>query len=62
MGGAVRRHGEGRGLYPQPPVLPVRLRRRLPHRALPVTGADGLPLGQAGTRKAAVLQPKMTQS
>jgi hypothetical protein len=64
VGGAVQLQplgaGERRGVRPQRRVLPVRLRRWLPHRALPVAGADGVPLGEATARRRAVLQREVT--
>ena len=61
VGWAVQQLRERRGVRPQPQVVPVRLRRRLPDRTLPVAGADGVPLGEAAAREAAVLQRKVTR-
>jgi len=62
VGGAIQplADGERRGVRPQRRFLPVRLRQWLPHRALPVAGADGVPLGEATARQHMVLQRKVT--
>jgi hypothetical protein len=58
VGGAIQRLRERRGVRQQRQVMPVRLRRWVPQRALPVAaaGADGVPLGEAGSPQAALLQ------